>query len=403
MAWKSETIMDQKISFIREWESGQYYFNSLCEAYGISRTAGYALIERYQSEGLSCIEPRSRRPHHSPSSSEGRVIRLVKKWRNKTGWGAKKIRVKIAEELGESLVPSITTIHNILIREGLVQARKPRRRVAPSHPVFDPGSSNEIWSGDYKGNFLLGNRKRCYPLTICDSYSRMIFTIEGRYRESQAHVQQALRRIFREWGQPESFHTDNGSPFASIQSPCGYGGLSYWLIDHGIRPVFSDPGSPSQNGRHERMHRDLKARCCKPASPNLQGQNRRMNAFAKEYNEERPHESLAMATPASVHERSPREWEEKIRPAEYETDMVIKRVTKNGSIRWGSYESVYISSCLYNRYVGLRNLGNRIWEVFYRSYRLGYFMEGEQVEPGRYILLDSDRDMNGRQRAWKRK
>lgn len=396
MAWKSSTIMDQKISFIRDWESDQYYFSSLCEAYGISRTTGYKLIDRYQSEGLSCLEERSRRPHHSPSSSSVLVVRAVKRWRKKTGWGAKKIRVKIAEELGESNVPSVATIHKILIREGLVEARKYRRRVKPSYPVFDPSRSNEIWSGDYKGHFILGNRRRCHPLTICDSYSRMIFRIHGSYSESQAHIKQVLRSVFREWGQPESFHTDNGSPFASIQSPRGFGGLSYWLIDHGIEPVFSDPGSPSQNGRHERMHRDLKARCCKPASVNLQGQNRRMNAFVKEFNEERPHEALDMATPGSFHERSVREWEDKVRPAEYDTDLVVKRVTKNGSIRWGSYEWVFITSCLSDRYVGLRKLGNRIWEVFYRSYSLGYFMEGEQVEPGRYILLASDQDMSGR-------
>lgn len=393
--------MDQKISFIREWESGQYYFKSLCEAYGISRQTGYKLISRYQSEGLSSIVPKTSRPSQSPSMSSKPIISKVKFWRKKKGWGAKKIRVKMVDELGDSAVPSVTTIHNILIREGLVIAKKRRRRVIPSHPVFDPLSSNEIWSGDYKGSFLLGNKRRCYPLTICDSYSRFIFKIEGRYREGSSHVEGVLRQLFREWGQPGSFHTDNGSPFASIQSPCGYGHLSYWLIDHGIKPVFSDPGRPDQNGRHERMHRDLKARCCKPSSPNLQGQNRRMNGFVKEYNQERPHESLDMEVPSKVHERSVREWQEKVPPAEYDTELVVKRVSKNGSIRWGSYESVYISSCLYNRYVGLKKLGNRIWEVFYRDFSLGYFKEGEQVEPGKYMILDSDRDMRGRLRAWK--
>jgi len=284
MTWKSETIMDQKIAFIRDWESGQYYFNSLCEAYGISRQTGYKLISRYKSEGFESIHSQSRRPRESPTRSSQLVVSKVKFWRKKTGWGAKKIRIKLIEDLGEFKVPSVTTIHNILIREGLVIAKKRRRRVKPSNPVFDPLSSNEIWSGDYKGNFLLGNKKRCYPLTICDSYSRFIFTISGQYHENTGHVKRVLTKLFREWGMPESFHTDNGSPFASIQSPCGYGHLSYWLIDHGIKPVFSDPGRPDQNGRHERMHKDLKARCCKPVSPNLQSQNRRMNAFVKEYN-----------------------------------------------------------------------------------------------------------------------
>lgn len=401
MTWKGGSTMDQKIAFIREWESGQYYFKSLCEAYGISRQTGYNLIKRYQSEGLNALISRSRRPLGHPSTSSEELVELVQAWRNRKGWGAKKIRVKMIEKLGESAVPSVTTIHNILIREGLVEAKKYRRRVGPSYPVFDPQSSNEIWSGDYKGSFLLGNKRRCYPLTICDSYSRFIFRIEGQYHERTAHVQRVLTKLFREWGIPESFHTDNGSPFASIQSPCGYGRLSYWLIDHGIKPVFSDPGRPDQNGRHERMHKDLKSRCCKPPACNLQVQNRRMNAFVREYNEERPHEGLGMATPSQVHERSRREWRDKVSPPEYDTDLLVKRVSKNGSIRWGSYESVYISSCLYNQYVGVKKLGNRVWEVYYRDFSLGYFLEGEQIEPGKYMVLNSDRDLKGRPRAWK--
>lgn len=400
MPWKMNTTMDQKQNFIREWESGLYYFKSLCEAYGISRQAGYNLIRSYKERGFKVLEDQSRRPNRSPLSSSEEVVKLVKKWRLKKGWGAKKIRVKIVEELGESSTPSVTTLHNILIRASLVEPKKHRRKIEPTRPVFDPVECNEIWSGDYKGSFLLGNKQRCYPLTICDSYSRYILRIQGQYRETTKNVQKVLRSVFKERGLPKYFHTDNGSAFASIQSPCGYGHLSYWLIDHGVIPVFSDPGRPDQNGRHERMHKDLKASCCKPSSFNLRIQNRRMNSFVKEYNDERPHESLEMKMPSEVHTHSKREWKEKVIPPEYDTDMIIKRVNKSGSIRWGSYESVSISSCLIGRYIGLQKLGNRVWQVYYRSYSLGYFMEGEQVEPGRYLLLNSDKDMNGRRRDW---
>ncbi len=401
MPWQIKTTMDQKLSFIREWESGQYYFNSLCAAYGISRQGGYDLLKRYRSGGLKALSDQSRRPKTSPLSSSTELVNLVKHWREKKGWGAKKIRVKIIEQLGEAKTPSVTTIHNILIRESLVISKKHRRKKEPLQPVYDPVGCNEIWSGDYKGNFLLGNKKRCYPLTICDSFSRYILSIQGQYRETSQNVKRVLRKVFREYGMPKYFHTDNGSCFASIQSPCGYGKLSYWLIDHGIEPVFSDPGRPDQNGRHERMHRDLKARCCNPASNTLRSQNRRMNRFVKEYNEERPHEALDMQVPAKVHERSNREWKDQIKAPEYGTDMMVKKVSKNGTIRWGSYESVSISSCLVGKYIGLRKLGNRVWQVFYRQYSLGYFMEGEQVKPGHYYLLDSDKDMNGRRREWK--
>jgi len=403
MPWEKCTIMDQKIAFIREWESGQFYFNSLCEAYKISRPTGYKIIESYKENGLHGLHPKSRRPHNSPDSTDQNIIDEVKRWRGNKEWGAKKIRVKVIEKFDKSLVPSVTTIHNILIREGLVKPKKRRRKIEPSYPVFDPQECNEIWSADYKGSFLLGNKKRCFPLTICDSCSRFIFDIQGQYNENTKNVISVLKKVFKQYGKPKYFHTDNGSAFASIQSPGGYGFLSYWLLDHDIQPVFSDPGRPDQNGRHERMHKDLKARCCKPPAHNLRSQNRRMNDFVKEYNFERPHEKLDMKTPGKIHQLSDREWSDKIMPIEYDSDLMVKKVTVSGAIRWGAYEWVNISRCLIGKYIGIKKLGNRVYQVFYRNFSLGYFKEGEQVQKGKYHLLDSDKDMNGRRRGNKKK
>jgi transposase InsO family protein len=395
--------MNQKLNFIREWESKRYDFKSLCIAYGISRPTGYKIVKRYIEEGFNALTPRSRRPHSHPSSVSEELVSKIKKWRKEYDWGAKKIRVKLTEECGQGMaVPSVTTVHNILIREALVVPKKKRRRVVAANPVFEPECCNDIWSADYKGSFLLGDKQRCYPLTICDSYSRLILSISGRHRESSAHVQETLTKVFKEYGMPKYLHTDNGSPFASVQSPCGYGKLSYWLIDHGVHPVFSDPGCPSQNGRHERMHKDLKKRCCKPPAYNLSSQNRRMNGFVREYNEIRPHEHLNMSYPARVHEYSPREWTGKVSPPEYESDMIFKTVCKNGAVRWGSYEYIMVSSSLHNRKIGIKELGNRIWEVFYRDYSLGYFAEGEGDSRGKYYDLDSGNDLQGRRRDWRR-
>lgn len=104
-------------------------------------------------------------------------------------------------------------------------------------------------------------------------------------------------------------HTDNGSPFASVTAIQRFTRLSYWFIEPGIMPVFSDPSHPEQNGRHTRMHRDLKAACTKPSAYNLKPQQRRLNRFVKEYNHIRPHEALEMETPASVHNFSTRPFQ----------------------------------------------------------------------------------------------
>jgi len=100
---------------------------------------------------------------------------------------------------------------------------------------------------------------------------------------------------------PKQIHTDNGFPFSAVSAIQRFTRLSYRYIDLGILPVYSDPAHPEQNGRNERMHRDLKAACAQPAARDLKAQQRRLNRFVKEYNHVRPHEALGMETPASVH------------------------------------------------------------------------------------------------------
>lgn len=401
MPFKSNSAMEQKHSFIRDYLMDEYTLSSLCKAYGISRQGGYNLIKRYEREGELGLLPISKRPNHSPSLTPQWMVDRILFWRRrkkKNRWGAKKIRSKLLEEYLAEVVPSVTTIHNILIREGDVKPRKRKRPVEAQYPIFDPEECNEMWSVDHKGKFYLGNGRRCSPLTVCDSYSRYLFLAKGQYREVFKDTQRELERVFREFGLPEYLHTDNGSAFASSQSPRGFGRLSYWLLDLGIVPVFSDPGSPSQNGRHERMHRDLKAECCSPARKDLRSQNRLMNEFKQEQNEVRPHEALGQRTPAAVHEFSLRVYPSKISAPEYGSEMMTRKVASNGVLRWKSHEYVTISRALAGKYIGVKPLPGRVYEIYYREECLGYFQEGEQVNRGRYYVLTSDRHLPERYR-----
>ncbi len=149
------------------------------------------------------------------------------------------------------------------------------------------------------------------------------------------------------------------------------------FIEVGITPVFSDPAHPEQNGRHERMHRDLKAACAKPSAYDLKAQQRRLNRFVKEYNHERPHEALGMETPASKHSFSARPFPEKTPRFDYNPNLKVLKVTQNGAIRWKSYYWVYLTAALKGKYVGIEELGNGIWKVFYRNVFLGFFNENE--------------------------
>lgn len=377
MCWKSTSKMEEKVKFIRAWQAGYYTVTELCEDFGISRTTGHKLIRNYLDFGEQCFYEKSKRPYFIPHKTPIEIEKLIIKFRKKhKSWGARKISVLLSRKINQTHIPSVTTINNIFKRNGLVKPRKKRgHSIAKQYPKFDPQQPNEIWSADYKGKFKLGNKRYCHPLTVADTFSRKILCSKGQYYPTYKAAKQTLTRVFTQFGMPQYLHTDNGIPFASANSICRFSRLSYWLIDLGIVPVFSDPASPQQNGRHERMHRDLKASCAKPPEHTLTKQQQRMDRFVDEYNEVRPHEALDMKTPNQVHSNSTRKFLNRIPAWDYPYHMKKLKVTKCGSVRWGGYNWVFVSNAAIGRYLGFEELGNGIWKVYYRDINIGWFDE----------------------------
>ena len=391
MPWKETTTMEQKIEFICEWRTGKYTITELCKGFEISRPTAYRLINNFEKQGFEGLKKRSFKPRDSPNKTKKIVEENILKLKDKYPlWGAKKIKKLLFNVCDEQDIPSVVTVHNILFRNGLVKHQKRLRRVKPLYPIFDPKVCNEVWSADYKGKFLMGNKIYCHPLTIADSRSRFLFTAKGHYHETLKLAKAEFTKVFRKYGIPKQLHTDNGSPFGSVRAIQRFTQLSYWFIELGIMPVFSDPAHPEQNGRHERMHRDLKASCAKPSAYDLKAQQRRLNHFVREYNNERPHEALGMNTPASEHSFSTRPYPERIPQFDYNSNMKVLKVTMNGAIRWKSYYWVYLTSALKGKYVGIENLGNGIWRVFYRSVFLGFFDEKNLRNKEKSIRLETN-------------
>ena len=392
MPWKETTTMEQKIEFICEWRTGKYTITELCKSFEISRPTAYKIIARFEKEGYEGLRELSRKPKGlHPNATNERVVNSILQLKEKHKlWGAKKIWKLLYNDYPDQVIPTVLTVHNILKKHGLVSPQKRLRRVKPIHPIFDPKECNEVWSADYKGKFLMGNKKYCHPLTIADSKSRFVFTAKGHYKENLQSAKTEFTRVFRKYGVPKQIHTDNGSPFGSVTAIQRFTRLSYWFIELGIMPVFSDPAHPEQNGRHERMHRDLKAACALPAAFDLRAQQRRLNRFVKEYNHVRPHEALDMETPASVHNFSTRPFPEKTPNFDYDSDMRVLKVTKNGAMRWGAYNWVYLSASLQGKYVGAMGMGNGIWRVFYRNVFLGYFNENELRIKDKSVRLETN-------------
>jgi len=370
--------MEQKIEFINEWKSGEYTFQSLCEAYGISRTLGYRLVGRFEEEREKGLEPRSRAPHHCPSRTLTVVEKAICDLRLKhPRLGADKLisMLKLAGRFGAEDLPAVSTGNLILKRCGLVKPRKRFRRVEPVHPIFDPKACNEVWSADFKGHFRMGNGRYCYPLTIADSYSRYLFLAKGMHHPTLEGCLQGFEQVFREYGLPQQIHTDNGLPFGCVNSLGRLTRLAVWFIELGIEPVYSDPGHPEQNGRHERMHQDLKGDTTRPPGYNLQGQQRKLNGFVHFYSKVRPHDACGKKPPAMVHQMSERPYPEKIKEWEYPKECKERYVCRNGAIRWGHSDWVGVSTSLAEKWVGLEEVGQWIWRVYFRQKLLGYFDE----------------------------
>jgi len=391
MPWKETTTMEQKVEFVCEWLTQKHTITELCRAFDISRPTAYRLILRYEQKGIKGLLDQSRSPIKHPNRTELNVEKKIISLKGKhSRWGAKKIHRLLFNDFTSELIPSVVTVHNILSRNGLVCPQKRLRRVKPIYPIFDPEDCNEVWSADYKGKFLMGNKIYCHPLTIADSKSRYLFTAKAGYKEDYKSAKEEFTRVFRTYGLPKQIHTDNGSPFGSVAAIQRFTRLSYWFIDLGILPVFSDPAHPEQNGRHERMHRDLKAACAVPSAYDLRAQQRKLNTFVREYNRIRPHEALDMETPAKIHQHSNKIFPERITKYDYPAHMKVMRVCNNGSVRWKSYWWVYMSRGLIGRYIGAEELGNGIWRVYYRNVFLGYFNEKDIREKEKSIRLSTN-------------
>ncbi len=191
--------------------------------------------------------------------------------------------------------------------------------------------NNHVWGVDYKGWFPLGNGDRCDPLTISDLHSRYILRTQAVKQATQYWTKRAFRSAFKRYGLPEIIRVDNGAPFATIAIG-GLSRLSVWWISLGIEVEYSRPGCPQDNRCHERMHRTMKAECCRPASPNRWAQQQRFDRWRKDFNQERPHESLSQRFPADLYQASARRLDESIKIHLYDPSTKTRNVSMSGSV-----------------------------------------------------------------------
>ena len=371
MPWKECHVVDERLRFVARLLDGEK-MATLCAEFQISRKTGYKIYDRYKEYGVHGLTDRSRRPYRHanqlPLVLETQIVRLKKDYPD---WGAPKIREKLRGRCGPLRCPAISTVHAVLDRHGLVQRRGRRRRRATGTTLSTARTPNALWCADYKGEFRLGNRQYCYPLTITDFASRYLLACEALSTTQEAYAFAVFERAFKDFGLPQAIRTDNGVPFASAHALYGLSKLSVWWLRLGLAIERIKPGHPEQNGRHERMHLTLKQQATKPAAANLLQQQGRFDAFVRQYNEERPHQALAMRVPAEVYTPSPRAYRG-LGELDYPLHDWAATVTTCGRICFRG-RKVNLSQVFAGQQVGVRQVSERVWLVTFMHYDLGYF------------------------------
>jgi transposase InsO family protein len=370
--------MIERIRFWRDYVEGLFGFKELCALYGISRNTGYKLVRRIAEEGLEQgVSERSRAPKTCPHRMDDVLAdALVELRRAHPRWGPKKIVGVLEKRLPQYDWPAPSTVGELLKRRGMVHPR--RRRPRPGHPgrgETPMSSPNAVWTADFKGHFRTRDSLYCYPLTVKDGFSRYLLACHSLLSTKHDGVEPVFDRLFREYGLPEVIRTDNGTPFAT-QAMRRLSRLSVKWIKLGIRHELNEPSHPEQNGRHERMHRTLKAETTRPPATNLRAQQRVFDRFRHEYNEERPHEALGQRTPAEFYRPSPRPYPARIPSIEYPAHYEVRLVSRNGGIRW-NHGWVRVTHVLAEEYVGLEEVDDGIWSVHFGPVLLGRFHERE--------------------------
>ena len=371
MPWRECYKMDERLRFVARLLEGEK-MAALCREFDISRKTGYKIFQRYKDCGLEGLTDRSRRPYRQANKLPFQIETLIVQLRREhPSWGAPKIQEKLRRRHEDIQTPAISTVHAVLDRHGLIERARRRRSKLQGTALSKPLRPNDLWCADYKGEFMLADRRYCYPLTITDFASRYLLSCEALATTKEHFAFAVFERAFKDFGLPQAIRTDNGVPFASAHALFGLSKLSVWWLRLGIHIERIKPGHPQQNGRHERMHLTLKQEATKPAAPNFLKQQARFDAFLECYNHERPHQALDMKYPGELYQPSPRAYRG-LAELHYPFHDRTITVTQCGRICFNQ-RKINLSQVFAGQNVGIKQVSDKIWLVTFMDYDLGYF------------------------------
>lgn len=366
MPWENKTVEELREEFIAAAKAS-CNFSKVCREFGITRKTGYKWLNRSE-QGLP-MSDESRRPHRIAGKTDTETEEKILEVRSENpGWGAKKIH-DVLEKQGETDIPCVRTVNNILKRNGCISEEE--SLMHRPYQRFEKESCNDMWQTDFKGEFMMKDGNYCYPLNILDDHSRYILTIKPSLSTGNL-VKDTFERTFYEFGMPNSVLSDNGAQFAGFKQ--GYTQFEKWLMDHDILPIHGRIRHPQTQGKIERFHRSMKEELLKHREfENIEDADRQLQEWRIKYNTVRPHESLAMKCPADVYQRSGREYDAKVKKYEYGGQYHVLKVNSWGYVRFHNFQ-VYLSETMINERLEFRpNPHGDSFFACYRNYRIAEF------------------------------
>jgi len=338
-------------------------FSSLCREFGITRRTGYKWLKRdADSETLSNKSHAAKTIANKTSNETEQLILSIRT--DNPAWGGKTIK-SVLETMGCENIPSIKTCNNILKRNNCINPAESLKH--KPYQRFEKEHCNEMWQTDFKGDFVLLDGTRCFPLTILDDHSRFSIMIDPK--DNTRGVKDSFCNAFKRFGMPNSILSDNGAQFSGFRG--GYTQFERWLMDCNILPIHGRIMHPQAQGKIERFHRTMKQELLiHNEFYDLSDADNHLQKWRIKYNEIRPHEALGMKCPADVYKESTRNYTDEIIGYDYGGMYPMRKVNNWGYLRFDKWQ-VYLSETMANTHLEIRpNPHGDSFIVCYRNFKI---------------------------------
>lgn len=333
------SMVEQRYLAVREVLDTGAAVNEVAPRYGVNRRTLHRWLVRYANHGLGALADRSSKPDRCPHQISAEVeARIVSLRRAHPGWGPRTILNRLRRELDEA--PSRSAIYRALVRHGLIEPKKRRRR-REDYRRWERSRAMELWQMDVMGEVFLSDGTKLSTVTGIDDHSRFCVCATLVIRATAKPVCDALVAALNTHGIPDQILTDNGKVFtgklASKPATVLFDRICH---NNGIRHILTAPYSPTTTGKIERLHKTMRKEFFADNSfATLEQAQAALDAWVVDYNTNREHQAIGDVAPVRRFELArPVSFEVVDGEAEIQPDpepvkkFVLRRVDDKGRI-----------------------------------------------------------------------